>query len=718
MKNQTAVTPLPKNQTSGLAVPAVAFLFVMVLSCWPFGALLAQNSLKVGDPRTSWYTSQGTIEEATVSVKPLGAYWELGLYLTFSARGTQWHNKADSLEIACRFELPAAAIVHDSWLWIGDDIIKAKILDRWTAGAIYEGYVKRRTDPSILYKNSPTQYELRVFPMAGNQTRRVKLSYLLPAEWTRERVQASLPVALLKLSRYAPKLTLLAWTNEHGKNPTLSSGTFKPHGLEHPNLYQANFGGWPPADLSMGYEAPLSKGYTVSALRQGNEGFYQLAFLPGSLIANQHKRKIALLLDYDASGGTTTPQQVLSTAQTMLLQNLAPSDSFNLIFSNFAIGRAADHWLPADKATIEAVFKSFQNPLSAYSNMTPLLVNGIDFINKTGGQVLLLLVTNASHVSATPAANTLLSDVLAQMPPSVPVHVVDYYTNNQVYQYLNGITYYGNAYFLTILAAQTKGAYHAARVNNLNTAFSKGFSNLEPTIEAFDFHTKLADGFCYGRFYTSGDEDVAYLNRPVVQIGKYKGAFPFKIEVSGEVNKQVFNGEIAVSESEVIAGDSLMREMWFGEYIRLLEAEGQQNNVIQEILATSLKERVLSRYTAFLCPEDPSLVCPTCLDETQLTGVEPEALRDSLLSAFPNPFKESVQIKIKNTTLSDQKATLEIMTVDGRFVRAFDIGLTNGETTVRWDGKGSDGLGAPAGVYLAILKTAHKTRVLKLVKQS
>lgn len=716
MKNQTAALCFPLNRIPELAI---ALFLIFLFGLWPQSALHAQSSLKVGDPRTSWLTSQGTIEAATISLKPLGAYWEVGLYLTFSARGTQWYNKPDSLEIVYRFDLPANAIVHDSWLWIGDNIIKAKILDRWTASAIYEGYVKRRTDPSILYKNSSTQYELRVFPMAGNQTRRVKLSYLLPAQWTRERVQASLPVALLKLSRYAPKLTVLAWANEHGKNPTLSAGTaFNTFSLEHPTLYQANFSGWPPNDLSVGFDTPLPKGYRVSTLQQGDEGFYQLMFLPGSLTSTPYKRKIALLIDYDASGGATTPQQLLSAAQTALLQNLSPSDSFNLIFSNFTVKRASDNWLPADAATIEGVFKSWQNPLSTYSNMTPLLSNGIDFIKQNGGKGQLMLITNASQVSTASAANTLLNDILGQVPNGVPIHVIDYYTNNQISQNVGGVTYFGNGYFLGILAAQTKGAYSSLRSSTLPAVFSKSFGNLSPNIEAFDFHTTLANGFCYGRFYTAGDGDVAYLDRPIVQIGKYKGTFPFKIQVSGEYNDQVFNGEIEVPESEIIAGDSLMREMWYGEYMRLLEAETQQNSIIQEILAASLRERVLSRYTAFLCPEDLSLVCPTCLDETELTGVEPEALRDSTLSAFPNPFAESVQIKVKNTALSGQKGSLEIMAVDGRLVQAFEINLSNGETLLRWDGKSVDGRTAPAGVYLAILKTGAAARVLKLVKQS
>ena len=92
--------------------PSLILCFVYALLATV--ALPAQSSLRVGDPRNSWWTEQGTITEATVSVKPQGAYVEYGLYLTFSATGTQWAGRNDLLEVALYFELPPGAIVNDS----------------------------------------------------------------------------------------------------------------------------------------------------------------------------------------------------------------------------------------------------------------------------------------------------------------------------------------------------------------------------------------------------------------------------------------------------------------------------------------------------------------------------------------------------------------------------------------------------------------------------
>ncbi|MEE9430765.1 MAG: VIT domain-containing protein [Melioribacteraceae bacterium] len=116
-----------------------------------------------------------------------GAYIEYGLYLTFSAKNIGFTH-TDTVEVVMDFYLPKNSIVSDSWLWIGEDIIRGKILDKWTASQIYEDIVQRRKDPSILHKVNADRYQLRIFPMAGDESRKVKLTYLVPANWTSKTV--------------------------------------------------------------------------------------------------------------------------------------------------------------------------------------------------------------------------------------------------------------------------------------------------------------------------------------------------------------------------------------------------------------------------------------------------------------------------------------------------------------------------------------------------
>ena len=109
----------------------------------------------------------GAIEDAYITVKPLGAYYELGIYMTFYSKGTSYQHYNENLEIDLKFELENDAIVTDSWLWIGDSIVKAEIKEGRIATDIYEGIVNRNKDPSLLKKITPSgnEYQLKVFPL-------------------------------------------------------------------------------------------------------------------------------------------------------------------------------------------------------------------------------------------------------------------------------------------------------------------------------------------------------------------------------------------------------------------------------------------------------------------------------------------------------------------------------------------------------------------------
>ncbi|MBK9338542.1 MAG: hypothetical protein IPM98_19240 [Lewinellaceae bacterium] len=63
---------------------------------------------------------------------------------------------------------------------------------------------------------------------------------------------------------------------------------------------------------------------------------------------------------------------------------------------------------------------------------------------------------------------------------------------------------------------------------NLAAATTAAGDGLSPALRSYDFHTTLANGYCYGRFDLGAvHPDKPYLNRPILQIGKYQGDMPF-----------------------------------------------------------------------------------------------------------------------------------------------------------------------------------------------
>jgi hypothetical protein len=700
-------------------------LFILFLVNVAFG----YNNLNVRDPR-GWHAIQGTIEEAVISVKPKGIYMEIGLYLTFSAKG--WpYNSTDSLEVEFYFDLPENTVVHDSWLWIGEDIIRGKIMDKWTAAAIYEDIVKRRRDPSILYKRSQNNYELRIFPMLASETRKVKLTYLVPTQWNSKNIFASLPTGLLQTSRDpVSPFYLLTWLENEWKNPKI---------LEFPDiqfqsLSDSTFGDYLraaiPSDavqssINFSLDSPLKQGVYLNSFQSGNKGIYQLAFLPSQALSLSSTSKVAILFDYDASNCNISTPEILNNVRSALHTSSARKDSFNLIFSQLNIMRASERWLSADSATIEQTFSNLgANPISSYSNLPSLMANGIDFVKENGNNGSIVLISSSDQVGDYKIANQLINDLLALMDPEIPIHVADFQDRDYTYNYIGGRNYYGNEYFYTNISRLTSAnCFYIRSGYTFPELLGNALNSLSGFMSSFDLHTRLESGYCYSRYNLSSQGQLVYLDRPLLQIGKYQGSLPFVIEASGVYESEVFSQQFGVDEQNVNQADSLSIEAWTGNYIQYLESQQQTNDVVDEIINYSINERVLSIYSAFLClePARGGEICYDCLDESELINnveIFNTTKNDTLFKAYPNPFNNQVKIEVSLPNIAPpEDLTFKIFNVLGQVIRTFDVNrnVEGNKYNFIWNGKNDTGSDVSSGVYFFIINTGGERYSMKLL---
>lgn len=135
------------------------------------------------------------IDNATLVIEPHGGYAEQSLYLKYSDHGN--FLGYNNVQITHRFELPPGSVINDMWLWIGDSIVKAIILDTWTGRHVYDSIVNLKRDPAYLFKNN-NQYELRVFPLTGGSFRKVKINIITPVRFVNNEATVDLPLKMLK----------------------------------------------------------------------------------------------------------------------------------------------------------------------------------------------------------------------------------------------------------------------------------------------------------------------------------------------------------------------------------------------------------------------------------------------------------------------------------------------------------------------------------------
>ncbi|MBK8954717.1 MAG: T9SS type A sorting domain-containing protein [Saprospiraceae bacterium] len=685
----------------------------------------SQASLTVGDVRTSWITKQGTVEEVLLSVRPKGLFMEYGLYLSFSAKG-QNYKVNDSLEVVLQFTLPEKAIVTDSWLWIGEDICQAALLDIWTASNIYENIVNRRKDPSLLRKHSATSYSLRVFPMGGSEKRSVKITYLVPVNWKSSEISIAIPHEIPNASKFIPlDFPVIVWDHpdfnfvkvdnvnsspiESSADPVL--GTYKTFTL-------APAGTFKPTNLVFNQLKPEPA--FLGVYKSGEEHFYQLAIQPGSYINEVKSNKILYLIDYQEIANLPK-ETVLNSLKNEIKLSLRSSDSFNLLVTNINAYPIFNVWHSASPGNIDLAFDLAKTRMANFSNLPSIIEKGILFLDANGKKGNIVLLNNSDQFNGFNAANDLIKYITGLNSNAYKISVLDY-GNRTKSSYFNNKYYYDNEYLLVNLATLYGGNYVATRNGKaLTTALNEVNSDALPIIKYLEIYFKPNRGISYGKYNMQNIGLNTSLNTIIRQLGIFKGEYPLTIELNGEINNQLFFHTLVIDENEVITLDSSAKKQWQAQGIQSLEAQSNGSTYSFDILRKSLDSRILSLYTAFLCVEDTSLYCKTCIDEKNVPTANEDVNLDSLwdVKIYPNPFVDhlNVEVHFKNQIPLKNNIQGKILDLSGRTLHRFEAALENGDyLKYQWNGITTTNSIVPSGVYIMLLDTGQGTIQKKVMR--
>lgn len=696
-----------------------------------FSSVWAYNQLRISDP-LNWWSNQGTIDSATLSIKPKGAFFECGLYLEFSLGSYNSYN--DTTEVVMDFELPEGAFITDSWLWVGNQIVKADLMDRGRATMIYEGIVKRRQDPSLLVKNSSTQYQIRVFPLPPGQSRKVKITYMMPAEWASGQVSMDIPTALLKTSASLPSLRVIVYEDSVWKSPAMfgSSSIFLYNTSDSkvatitPNVLSNNVG----ASLSVVYPSPMQNGLFAATYETASgEGYYQLVMQPRTSLNLTQSRKVVMLIEHRTSETLITPYELYNDLQSSLKLNFTAIDSFNVIVSGNTNNIVSSVWLPCDSVHISQAFSQLPaSPNIAMSKLEALLLDGVDFIQNNGGSGEILLVSSSHTYTNVNASNNSINTVLTKMNGALfPIHCLDYSTiyNQNNWFNTNTQSYYGNEYFYKTISGITNGYYSICRdqyyyyynyFKPVKEVAADLFNKSDLKVSFLNLTPNFQSGFTFAA-YKSTQNAVSY-NSYYTEIGRFIGSTLTDIDVTGFIAGVPTVTNLPISQQ--IPADSFTRKMWVSAFLDDFQF-GNLDNVGKALVVDSSRSAsVLSMYTAFLAlePSDTTQACSDCEDETNPNNPVSVASLESdnlLVSISPNPFSQhlSITIQLGTAIIKD----IKIYDLMGRLVKSFVWEANSNELTLSWDGNDDAGQLVSVGVYILIVKTDSGSKALRVIRQ-
>lgn len=676
------------------------------------------------------------IDEATLVVHPRGNFVEMNLYMTVSYNFDSWFFKNyNELEFLWQFSLPEEAIMHEFWLWSGDSIMSAQVLDKWTAELLFNDVSSPVRNPGLLTQSQPNRdglvnYDLKLFPMKRNEKKRFKIQYLLPARPTAESIRVWLPTTQI-IPEKGPGIDSLKIIYYYDSNPAepgivgtkvISKKQSSAHSLwllTIPLEYNQF--------VEMTLPSPIKNEFYFSTFEQNGEHFYHLATYPPEVPKSAQPRHILVLIDFNRFNTSgLNGELLLSSLKETIQKALSDADSINIFVAYDNIIRGADGWVGCTDASVDALFaRVMKRTFPSYSSFQPLIIKAADFINSQADSAEVLMFSNTNEISlSTDDKDQLADEIIAMFKPGTKLHFIDLENRSSLRRnYDKGYYETQLQSFYAKMSYATAGNLYFLRYYSIRSLLNAFFYEKISHFESVEVQLRFQEGYAHSKHLLALNEGYYPLHFPIMEVGKFDGTFPIDVTILGKIRMTKVVRHFTISEADVTPGTSQIATSWYGDHIRSLLRYSYSPLTVNDIINLSIDQKILTPYSGFLIynPDELHGFCLDCKDESDLTPVlENENAMDSTkfeFTAFPNPFNSDVSISLRLPQDADvSEMRLAIFNTLGQKVRQINLTKYNdSKRIVHWNGQNENGQMVTSGVYFAVLRGKQIKKTLKLV---
>jgi hypothetical protein len=688
--------------------------FFSVLIVWTsFVVVYGQDYLRIWDPNRTWQYINGGITEAEYILRPGKNYVTCDLYLTYACKSPNYI--ADfQYELAHNFSLPSNVLVSDSWLWVDTLIMKADILERNEAINIYEGIVNRRRDPSLLLKNSSTSYHYKIYPIFNNATRKVKLRFEIPIEIQKHERTFSIPLGLVLVAAPKPNVTIKIVDEEN--YDLIPEGGTPLELVNDPKLgmiYQKVM--TPETDaLTFKIKDEESKPkftFAVESETGTPSGFYQLSMHPSKVFeySTHEEKNVIILIEHDSVYSHLNKNSVLVAVEEFVRQYLQEGDSLQILYNGAGVKKHYPDFIPYSAM---AAYPSITGIKPASFSSVPGSIFQAYYDLKNRSNPILVIFSSAGNVVSTAIAQSVKDELVNTHGKLLKTFVLSYVNERAPAVTYSSVSYRGNNLLYTILTSNSGGHLQTtptsvrtmAAWKPFRISFGNQFDLLTQKPFEIQFNFKPHNGLTYDNIVLKNDAN------GWMQIGRFAGSPPFQLDAVLWIDDQLSQRSIVVDDEEQRHLLATMTQVHHGNKILQMENGNLNGNRIK-IINTSIGNRVLSRFTAFLALE-PGLQepCTDCVDESTTSTND---LAESVSwKVYPNPFSDKVMIELSGLLADEKPEEVSLYNVSGAIQNVL-VHVVQDKDNWLIEIEGSH---LPAGVYILKVRVGKRILTCKVVK--
>ena len=510
------------------------------------------------------------------------------------------------------FTLPEGAIITDLVLWIGDKRIQGEVLEKEEARRTYDDIVGRRIDPALIEQVTPNQFRLSIFPFPANGSRRVEFEYMQLLESRNGRLDYSFPLAPETDQPLQMELFVLRAQvrSQHAFEVTASglprlTEIDQPEDQRSANIFFGDEQIKPREDftLTIRQTDDRPKPSVLSFAPRANDdlGYYALWLppLPELTQGDPLPRSLTFVIDISSSMQQGKLQAVKG-ALIAAIDALDSADLFNIVVFTHRADSFAAAPVPADPANKRAA--------TAFINQQDAL--GVSNFKAGLGRAMqqAFPANRVNHVifltDGLPTLGEIELEPLSEM--------IGQWSAGQARLFTIGVGQDVDQGFLTGLAEEHRGeAYFLSDEGDIEAA-------LQELFESFTFPILLLDELSFDQveihdIHPRGLETLA-AGRELFQVGRYRGGGTFTLSLTGHVGEENVSLDFPLEFTQTDVSGGLIPRLWAYQKIQALEEQiarfGEQQELLDDILALGLEYRLVTRRTSLFAPDDGVEVNP------------------------------------------------------------------------------------------------------------
>lgn len=517
-----------------------------------------------------------------------------------------------TLETQFLFPLPHGAAINGLTLIVDGKELPGELQPKEQARKTYEDIVRRQQDPALLEYMERGLFKTSVFPIPAGQKRRVEIRYTQLLKSDSGLVDFTLPLGTTKHSDKAVEkvdITVRVRSEKELKNVYSPTHDFD---IERPDDNRANCSLVlsnirEPDDVRLLYSTRGDDiGVNLVTFRSSDDeqGYFLLLATPRVKAKKEKVIPKTVLFVVDRSGsmsGEKIKQAKASLAY--MIKSLGPQDTFNII----SYSSEVELFRPeleevTDKTRKDALTFAEDIYSGGGTNINEALTTALEQLKDKDRPGYVLFFTDGL-----PTVGVTREKDIAQNADKANE------VNARVFSF--GVGYDVNSRLLDRLSRDQRGtSVYVKPEEDIEVASTSLFQKVSSPVMndvKLLFVNEKQSGSLVNRVYPKELPDL-FRGEQLVVVGRYKKNVPVTVDmtgmVSGKARTLTLNAEFGSASDTRRNGfvETLWATRRIGQIIDDLDLNGHNRELVDELVALSLKHGIMTPYTSFLADENVS----------------------------------------------------------------------------------------------------------------